>query len=302
MKPGKTIAISAILALLAPTFASAAVPAPAASAHGFDVARIESDTTLAIPTGMAQDVWNFIQDRFVNDQAHLQSYDPKLTSVTSDEQFVDTYFDTNSLPLLDSGSGLRHRRRHNESNPDDIKSGRELVQLKSGTVYGDVASRTELKFPVRLPGKTATPDDMQPLIGLVKKNEQENLKKRLTELHLDPYAFRPILTLTQRRQRITTMINGKPFVDFSVDTVHSKRLWFDVTYEQMELELNEITYTEADAATKAHLKDVRDRMVTEIADHFPQIVLDPQTKYKKAFDLLEKRIPWYRFWIRWGLL
>lgn len=98
-------------------------------AHGHDKVRIEQEDKLLVPTERIEEVWEYLRQRLHEDKAFLAELDPRFTSKWSEELFHDTYFDTPSLQLHAMQSGVRHRRREDLTNPDDAKSGRELLQI-----------------------------------------------------------------------------------------------------------------------------------------------------------------------------
>src|SRR5262245_19600843 len=92
-------------------------------ASGYDKVRIEEEDKITVPVDKADEVWNYLVQRYINDKAWVRALDSNVVTRKSVEEFWDTYYDTPSLQLLERKSGVRHRRRINRSNPDDIKSG-----------------------------------------------------------------------------------------------------------------------------------------------------------------------------------
>ena len=117
-----------LLSLIAPLAAQS--QEDETDAHGYDKMRIEQEDKLLVPEARKDEVWEYIRTRLTEDKEFLLSLDPKFTSKWSEELFHDTYFDTPSMQLHAMQSGVRHRKRENLTNPDDVKSGRELMQIK----------------------------------------------------------------------------------------------------------------------------------------------------------------------------
>jgi hypothetical protein len=88
----------------------------------------------------------------------------------------------------------------------------------------------------------------------------------------------------------------------SLDQVTAKRLWARVEFTEIETELNEIGYTESDAATRTEMDGINQKIIAEIMAQFPEITLNQAPKYNKTFNLLEQKVPFYRFLTRWGLI
>ncbi len=260
-----------------------------------DQVRLENEDKLAIPLEKTEEVWSYLYKRYVEAAAGLKALDPNFSSSSSVEDFVDTYFDTPALQLLKSQSSVRHRGRTNETNPIDRKSGRELVQVKLNDISANDLVRGELKFEVEYPTKVKSADDAHPLIGIVKRSEREKFKQTLSGLGLDPYGMKPIVTLEQRRRRIYIMRSEKPFLSLSLDEVTSSKLWASVRFMELEPELNEITYTEADAATRKYMEDVNTKIIDELLKTFPYVHRDLTPKYNKTFTYLGDKLGAFKF-------
>lgn len=271
------------------------------SAAGFDRMRIEQEEKLLVPDDIAPDVLEFLRRRFVEDRAHLAEIDPRFTASLAVEDFTDVYYDTPQLQLLERGSGVRHRSRVNLSNPDDVKSGRELMQIKVNEISANALERGEIKYSIEHLFRPALPEDSHPMLGIVKASHREAFKTRLRELGLDPHAMRPILTVRDLRSRIYLLRRGRPFMSVSFDQVRVRLLGQEVSFCEIEPELNEIAFTDADEPTRRAMESVLGRVVGEIRATFPTIRSDLTPKYGKSFHRLEERIPMLRWLVRAGL-
>ncbi len=257
--------------------------------------RLENEDKLAIPLEKSGEVWNYLQKHYVEDIAGLAALDPKFSSYSSDEYFVDTYFDSSDLQMLKRQSGVRHRQRTNETNPDDRKSGRELVQVKLKDINDNDLVRGELKFQVEYPTRIKSADDAHPLIGLVTRSERERFKETIRGLGLDPYGMKPIVTFEQHRKRVYLLRSEKPFLSFSLDEVTATRFWANISFTELEPELNEITYTEADVVTRKYMEDVNAKIIEEILKTFPYVHRDLTPKYGKVFSHLGNKLGFFKF-------
>jgi hypothetical protein len=276
----------------------AALPAAAEeedmSAAGFDNMRIEQEEKLFVPMEIADEVLAFLKARYVDDKAHLAELDPAFTSSYADEDFTDVYYDTPSLQLLATQSGVRHRTRVNLTNPEDRKSGRELMQIKVNQISSNALERGEIKFAIEHLRRPVTPEDTHPMLGIVKKEHRDLFKKRLVDLGLDPQSMRVVLTVRDLRTRVYVMRDGQPFMSVSFDQVRSNLLWAETRFVEIEPELNEIAFTDADPETRRYMESVLARIVAEIRAEFPQIQSNLTPKYCKAFFGLEAQIPMLR--------
>ncbi|MGH7540525.1 MAG: CYTH domain-containing protein [Gemmatimonadota bacterium] len=282
--------------LLGPAALTAQNTADEIDASGTNVLRIEKEDKLLVPLERAEEVWEFLHGWLVEDVEALRSLDPALTSTWSEEQFYDTYFDTPELTVLAREDGVRVRQRFNLTNPDDRKSGRALVQIKVSGISDDPLERAEYKYEV------ADPMDLSlPLLDIVRRSQRDQLRARLVGLELDPDAMRPILTIEDLRRRIYLTSGRTPFLSVSHDQVTVRKMWATIRFVEIEPELNEISYTEADSATRAYMAGIGKRISDAILERFPDVERNLTPKYAKAFGALAGRIPALRTLVRYGL-
>lgn len=268
------------------------------SAEGFNTLRIEQEDKLNVPVEQADAVWAFLQRYLVEDTTALQALDQGFTAYASEEYFVDTYFDTPTLQLLEMQSGVRHRLRTNLTNPEDNKSGRELLQVKVNNISANALERGEYKFDIAYPERIRVQEDGHPLFGIVKASHREALRQRLIELGLDPNTMRPILTLYDLRKRIYILRDNKSFMSISLDHVNAERLWATATLIEIEPELNEVAFTEADPAARQYMEEIGEKISTAIMREFPAVERELTPKYNKVFRQFETQIPLLQFLIR----
>jgi hypothetical protein len=112
--------------------------------------------------------------------------------------------------------------------------------------------------------------------------------------------MKPILTVRDIRRRIYWKLDGKPFMSISHDSASSDLWWGKSELCEIEPELNEIGFTEADAQTRAYMETVLDKVVAEILARFPEIRRDLTPKYNKFVDRLEADVPFLRTLVRTG--
>ncbi len=271
------------------------------SAAGYNRLRVEQESKLLVPSERAEEVWKFLHDRYATDGAAFKQLDPLFASYYNEEQFTDTYFDTPDLKLLARESGVRHRRRINLTNPDDRKSGRELMQIKLNDLSRNALERGEIKFEIKRPANKQSPEDNHPMLGMVKSSQREEFKQRLRDIGLDPLTMKPVLTVHDLRQRIYITRDGKPFMSISLDNASSGIWWAATKFVEIEPELNEIVFTEADQETKQYMETILHTITREIQQQFPFIENNLTPKYNKSFQNLETQLPFLRFLVRWNL-
>lgn len=270
-------------------------------------ARIEDDFNLAYPLGKSDELVAYLQKKYLDDSSFARSLGTNFSSSYSDEDFTDTYFDTARLDLYERQAGLRYRLRVNRQDPEDQKSGRELVQLKlSGADKfadtGNLGSRNEIKFEVDRTATGRSADDNHPLLKFLAAAQREELKARLLELQVEVYDLRPILTITQHRRRVYLDRDGETFISFSMDDASARAWWAKEEFSQMEVELNELVYTAADPFLQKRMQEIREVMIEDLRAQFDYLQDDQTIKYTKMFNALASRLPGMRFLIRLGIL
>src|SRR5262245_5291814 len=159
------------------------------SAHGFDNMRIEQEEKLFVPPEIQDEVLAFLKHRYVDDKTRLAELAPNLSASFDVEDFTDIYYDSPSLQMLAKKSGVRHRKRVNLSRPEDVKSGRELMQIKLNDISSNALERGEIKYEIEYLQRPTTPEDTHPMLGKVKKQHRELFKKRLVDLGIDPQSM-----------------------------------------------------------------------------------------------------------------
>ena len=271
------------------------------SAAGYSKLRVEQEAKLLVPLERAEAVWKFLYDRYVMDVTALKELDLLFASYCNEEQFTDTYFDTPDLKLLSMESGVRHRRRINLTNPDDRKSGRELMQIKLNDLSQNVLERGEIKFEIKRPANKQSPEDNHPMLGMVKSSQREDFKQRLKEIGLEPFSMKPVLTVYDLRQRIYITRDRKPFLSISFDNASADIWWAKTRFVEIEPELNEIVFTESNQETKQYMETILHTITREIQQQFPFIEHNLTPKYNKSFYNLEAQLPFLRFLVRWNL-
>jgi hypothetical protein len=270
------------------------------SASGFDNMRIEQEEKLFVPLEIADEALAFLKHRYVEDKGRIAELDPLFTTYVHVEDFTDVYYDSPNLDLLAQKSGVRHRKRVNLTDPEDRKSGRELMQIKVNNISSNALERGEIKFAIEHT-RPETPEDTHPMLGIVKKEHRPLLKKRLVDLGLDPQTMREVLTVRDLRTRVYVLRDGSPFMSVSFDQVTSRLLGAETRFVEIEPELNEIAFTDADPQTRRYMESVLAQIVAEIRAEFPAIESNLTPKYGKSFHGLEAKIPFLRTLVRTNL-
>jgi len=277
----------------------------AARGVGTESARVDSQITLKIPEGKAPEIYRYLRDTYTNNNKLIKKAFPDLDlyGQTQEDisQFTDEYFETPNFDMYYGLNTVRHRSRINTINADDRKSGRELVQIKT-TVPGKFDIRTELKFDVETNNKYKTPDGLHPLISLIDKYQREDFKKALTTVGMNPYDLKYIFTIVQTRSRVYMNWGAENFLSFSVDEGYTKALWAEGNFSSIDIGLVETVYTEADEAKREKMWEIRDFIVKDLQDHFPDLKQETSDKYNIILDQLAQEIPKFKLLFRLNVI
>ncbi len=277
-----------------------------ATGFGADSARIDSQVTLRIPEGEADAVYEYLKEKYVGKDPILQEsfsgahlYGQKMSDTSI---FTDEYFDTPNLDLYRTTNSARHRKRVNTTNPDDRKSGRELVQMKV-TPPGEFTLRSELKYEVPEDlGPVNSRDDLHPLIRFVDPKLRDDFKKVYTDVGINPQTLRHIFTITQTRRRGYINWDDKNIFSFSVDQGSAGILWTDGKFSSVDLGLVEVTYTEANEERRKTLWAIRDAAIADLKAKFPNLVQTTDSKYGIVLEQLMEQFPLIPLLLRAGVI
>jgi hypothetical protein len=88
----------------------------------------------------------------------------------------------------------------------------------------------------------------------------------------------------------------------SLDFVSSDRLYKSVQLVELEPELNEIGYTEAGPARRAHMEGRREAIMADLQERFPDMHRDLTPKYNKVFNAFAGAIPFFSYMIRFDIM
>lgn len=259
------------------------------NASGYGVQRTEQEDKLTIPLEKLEEVWAYLKGKYVADKEGLKKLDPLFTSYAEEEEFTDVYFDSPDFKLLETESGVRHRKRINLTDPEDHKSGRELMQVKLNHISENKFERGEIKFDIKHYEDPESAEDLHPMLGIVKKSHRKEFKEVLRGIGLNPVEMKPVLTVKDHRRRVYILKNRNPFISLSVDHVTSELGGKKAEFSEIEPELNEIIFTDADAETKKYMEGTNAKIIGDLLEKFPFIKRDLTPKYNKSFNQLKEQ-------------
>lgn len=258
----------------------------AARGEGIDSARVDSQVTLSIPFEQAEEVYQYLRDKYVARDGILKEEFPSL-HISGQEMsdvsiFTDEYFDTPELTLYKNKNSVRYRTRLNTTNPNDRKSGRELVQMKI-TPPGHFNFRTELKYKVNPPDYT---NETHPLLRLLTKDDRDDCIKAFAETGIDARTLMHIFTIKQKRSRVYINLEKENIMSFSVDQGSTTLLGGEGKFASVDAGLVEITFTEASKEKRELMWKIRETMLKDLVEHFPRLTLNEDSKYSIILDQL----------------
>ncbi|MCB9264552.1 MAG: hypothetical protein H6558_05950 [Lewinellaceae bacterium] len=91
-------------------------------AGGYDAMRIENEIKLTVPNEIVDSVWQYLQDRYNNDNLFLKKFDSGFHTKFAEDFFIDQYYDNEEMQLLKRQFGVRHRTRYVLTDSTDRKN------------------------------------------------------------------------------------------------------------------------------------------------------------------------------------
>ncbi|NBC09174.1 MAG: CYTH domain-containing protein [Bacteroidetes bacterium] len=254
-----------------------------APGRGIDALRIENEVKLSVPEALSDSVWNYLLQTYLDGTPDfLRNHIPPFSYQVATDSFVDQYYDTQRFSLLQLRSGARYRQRFSLSGAGGEKDGRELIQLKMDSEGSNALSRGEYKYDVEHYQKAEEPLDYLPFMGRVKRGQRDKLISRLKEYGINPESLSPTIRITQIRRRLYFFTGDRPFSTLTLDAVTADYQGKGTHFHELELELNEIRYTESQASEREAMEAVNNLVQEDILRRFPGIVQDQTPKYNKA--------------------
>jgi len=266
---------------------------------GFGDARIEGEYKLDVPPAIENEVYDYLVEKYVNENVSWLS--PELKVSTLNEDFADTYYDTSSLVLNKQWAGLRLRKRY-----DDGEMVKQLIQIKV-TPQRELNNtmRYELKWDVRTKLIKSEIDniDGHEFFRFVNHEDRESIVENLGKLGINnPFKLKEMINIEQYRRRIyLSDTEGNLIITITLDETSAQKL-FKVSFVELELEMNEIAYTSGDTQKRAWMEEINTKIKEDLTKQFPQLEQDQRPKYTKSMDLLAKKIPFFKWLIRLGLI
>ena len=255
-------------------------------AGGYDAMRIENEIKLTVPNEIVDSVWQYLQDRYNNDNLFLRKFDDGFSTKMAEDFFIDQYYDNEEMQLLKRQFGVRHRTRYVLTDSTDRKNGRQLLQVKVNDIDDNQLNRAEYKYPIKYYGTPNTPIDGHPLFRKIQRDQRKPLAGRLNELGIDGFSLFPTILIEQLRQRVYVSLNGGSFATFTLDGVTASFGGQSTHFTELELELNEINYTLGDSTTRAKMEAINEEIKGDLLATFPSIKQDQTPKYNKGFTAL----------------
>jgi hypothetical protein len=250
---------------------------------GVDALRIENEVKLNVPAALTDSVWNYLLQTYLDGTPDfLRNHIPPFSYQVATDSFVDQYYDTQRFSLLQLNSGARYRQRFSISGAGGEKDGRELVQLKMDSEGSNALSRGEYKYDVEHYQKAEESLDYHPFMGRVKRGQRDELISRLKDYGINPEGLSPTIRIIKIRRRLYFFTGDRPFSTLTLDAVTADYQGKRTHFHELELELNEIRYTESQASEKEAMEAVNALVQEDILQRFPDIVQDQTPKYNKA--------------------
>lgn len=242
--------------------------------------RLESEYKLDVPQIEVDDLWNLIQSNYA-----LPAYEVNgaiLNGEVSVEDFFDTYYDVEDGRFAEMEISLRYRKR--------FKDGvllKKLIQLKT-PFSEDKVVRNEIKFKVDDKKNTMDLTNRHDFLKHVDGGEMDRLSYELAAFKLRPEDIQESLKLKQTRSRVYIKDeSGESVATITLDQVNN-RSWPFQEYAELELELNEVRYTQANEKEKAQMTALNEKIKTQLLKAFPSLKVDQRSKYRKMKMMIDE--------------
>jgi CYTH domain len=250
----------------------------------YDALRIENEIKLVVPREIQDEVWVYLQKRYAPPSTFLAGIDSSLHAVFALDRFSDQYFDNADFQLVRMASGVRHRTRQVLTDTTSRKNGRELMQIKINNIDQNDLNRGEYKYPVKhyKPGGKVVEHDEHPMLGLVKRKNRAGIIEKLQLNGVDALSLAPTILITQYRKRLYVYKDSSAFATLTLDIDTASYLGDQALFTELEMELNEIAYTNGDTSKRAEMEQVNSVFRQDLLQQFPAIHQDQTPKYNKA--------------------
>jgi len=241
-------------------------------------ARIESEYKISVPKENMDSLWQFLQTTFVNNAAGILP--SGSTTQTATEIFYDTYFDDVEETLLGYQAGARYRERYVG---DSLM--KRLLQLKVPTLDKLGIARTEHKFSPEDKFDINDRSGLHPFLKHVKAKDLDDVDLVLGQFGTAARKMNDALKLKQVRRRVYIADKQGALMTFTLDEVSAVYFPYS-SFVELELELNEVRYTDANAAEKLNLEGMNAKAKQVIFERFGTLQQDQTPKYNKMHAAL----------------
>ena len=138
------------------------------------------------------------------------------------------------------------------------------------------------------------------MLKYIKKKDRRNLNYQLAKFGTESLKMLPEVTLRQTRSRIYITDSIASLATITLDVVTNLKFPFQ-RYTEMELELNEVRYTESDEVGKKKMERFNEKLRNGLLESFPSLYQDQTPKYNKMKQMIDaswlSRTYEYRMWI-----
>jgi len=249
-------------------------------------ARIESEYKISVPNDQEEALWSFLQSTFVNNADGILPENVQTEVAT--EVFYDTYFDDAKESLLKHQAGARYRERYVKDSL--IKT---LLQLKVPTLDELGIARTEHKFSPEDKFDISDRKGLHPFLKHIKRKDQNDIDLILGQFGTTARSMQEAVKLKQVRKRIYVSDTQGALMTFTLDEVSAFHFPY-TQFVELELELNELRYTDADFAEQTRLEEMNAKTKELIFAKFDNIEQGQTPKYNKMQAALA---PLPSFWV-----
>jgi hypothetical protein len=246
--------------------------------QSYGQARIESEYKISVPNEQQEAVWSFLQSTFVHNAEGILP--ENISTEIATEIFYDTYFDDTQETLLNYQAGARYRERYVQDSL--IKT---LLQLKVPTLDELGIARKEHKFSPETNFDINDRTGLHPFLRHIKQKDVNDVDLILGQFGTTSRKMQESIKLKQVRRRIYISDPEGALMTFTMDEVSAFHFPY-TQFVELELELNEVRYTDADFVEQAKLEKMNAKAKDAIFIQFENIEQDQTPKYNKMHAAL----------------
>ncbi len=159
-----------------------------------------------------------------------------------------------------------------------------MSKIPTGDSTG--VARQEIKFEKPKKLDITDPGALHPFLQFLRKGDRATADLYLAPFGLKSEDLKPSIKVKQLRRRVYISEGYESFATITLDRV-SYFYFPNPTFVELELELNEIKYSEGTPEERERMEKINAQLKAEILAEFPDLKQDQTPKYNKTHSLIQ---------------